>query len=97
MSGFGAGSDWLRNLESGGQSSMTISTRTYPISHRLLDTEEAMETFASYERRNRLAEPIVRRVLSRLLGWRYSGTAEERRQLVEQLPLIALEPRAPSS
>ena len=97
MSGFGANSDWLRNLEAGGPSSMTISTRAYPVSHRLLETEEAMEAFAGYERRNRFVEPIVRRVLTRLLGWPYSGTVDNRRKLVEQLPLIALEPKTPSS
>ena len=38
--------------------------------------------------------PIVRRVLSRLLGWRYDGSEDARRRLVCQLPLVAFRPAA---
>jgi hypothetical protein len=46
-----------------------------------------------YEHRNWLIAPIIRRVLSRLLGWHYSGSMDHRRRLVTQLPLIAFRPR----
>lgn len=42
--------------------------------------------------RNRWLAPVVRLVLSRLLGWPCSGADGERRWLVAQLPLIAFRP-----
>ena len=48
---------------------------------------------ADYERRNRLAGPVVRAILSRLAGFRYDGSAESRRKLVEALPLLAFSPQ----
>jgi hypothetical protein len=51
-----------------------------------------MAVFAAYERRNRLVSPVVRLVLSRLLGWRYDGTDSARRKAAEQLPSVAFRP-----
>ncbi len=47
---------------------------------------------AGYERRNRIAAPIVRFVLSRLAGFRYDGSDAGRRKLVATLPLVAFRP-----
>ena len=47
----------------------------------------------SYERRHRLIAPIIRAVLSRLVGWSYAGTAGDRRKVAAQLPFIAFRPR----
>jgi hypothetical protein len=58
----------------------------------VVPVEEAMAVFAAYERRNRLASPVVRLVLSRLLGWRYDGTDSTRRKAAEQLPSVAFRP-----
>ncbi len=52
-----------------------------------------MGVVARYERRNRLIAPIIRSVPSRLLGWRYQGSDDERRRLFAQLPLVAFRPR----
>ncbi len=48
---------------------------------------------ADYERRNRLAAPVIRLVLSRLLGWSYDGTPAARRLAVQALPLVAFSRR----
>ena len=92
-SGFGARADWLRNIEAGGPVEVTVGRRTFPVEHRRLELDEAVCVFADYERRNRAAGPILRRVLSWLLGWRYDGTPDARRRMAEQLPLIAFRPR----
>jgi deazaflavin-dependent oxidoreductase (nitroreductase family) len=92
VSGFGARADWLRNIEAGGPVEVTVGRRTFPAEHRRLELDEALGVFADYERRNRAAGPILRRVLSWLLGWRYDGTADARRRMAEQLPLIAFRP-----
>ena len=47
---------------------------------------------ADYERRNRLALPLLRRLLSRLAGVRYDGTEGARRAVAQRLPLIAFTP-----
>lgn len=54
---------------------------------------EAVAAVADYERRNRVAAPIIRSVLSKLVGWRYDGTDEARRRLVEERPLVMFTPR----
>ena len=94
MSGFGRSSDWLRNVEATPNEEVVIGTRHFQASHRFLSEEEAVNVVRDYELRNRFMTPLVRWVLSRLLGWRYRGSEDERRRLVGQLPLIAFRPRS---
>ena len=61
-------------------------------SHHAIATYQASFVLAEYERRNRLIAPIIRGVLSRLIGRRYDGSDTARRQLVIQLPVIGLRP-----
>ena len=56
---------------------------------RPLELPEAAAVFEDYERRNRLAAPLIRRVLSRMAGFRYDGSPQARLRLVEALPLVA--------
>lgn len=94
VSGFGSHADWLRNIEAGGPVEVTVGQQTFPAEHRRLDREEAFAVIADYERHNRAVGPVVRRALSWLLGWRYDGSDAARWRLVEQLPMLALHPRA---
>lgn len=96
LSGFGARADWVRNLEAGGPASVTVGRRTSTAAHRVLDGGEATAALADYERRHRLVAPVVRAVLSRLLGRRYRGTPEQRRLLAARLPVLALRPGEPA-
>lgn len=63
---------------------------------RQLDEDEAATVVAGYERRNRLVAPVVRRVLSWLVGWRYDGSEAARGRLVRELPVVAFRPAARS-
>lgn len=92
MSGFGAKSDWLRNIEANPVEEVIVGSHHFIASHRFLGEEEAMRVVSDYERRNWFVAPIVRYVLSRLLGWRYRGSENDRRRLVSQLPLLAFRP-----
>jgi deazaflavin-dependent oxidoreductase (nitroreductase family) len=92
MSGFGPRSQWYRNVLAGGAVEIQISRRRLRPSARVLPAEEAVAVLADYERRNRLIVPVVRRVLSRLAGFRYDGSEESRRRLVETLPLVEFVP-----
>lgn len=90
----GRNADWLRNIEAAPEIEVVIGGDRFAARHRILATEEAVSVIAGYERRNRPIAPILRRVLSRLAGWPYRGSPEERRRLVAQLPLIAFRLRS---
>jgi deazaflavin-dependent oxidoreductase (nitroreductase family) len=89
MSAFGRNADWLRNIEATTGPELVIGSQHFVAAHRFLDEEDAMRVITGYERRNWLIAPIIRGVLSRLLGWRYDGSTSAHRRLVAQLPLIA--------
>jgi deazaflavin-dependent oxidoreductase (nitroreductase family) len=94
VAGFGHTADWLQNLRAGGGRGVTVGRRQFRPAVRELGVDEAAAVLAGYEQRNRLITPVVRRVLSRLVGWRYTGTDEQRRRLVAERPLVALRPVA---
>jgi len=96
MAGFGHSADWLKNLRAGGGREISVGRRRFRPAVRELDEDEGSAVLAGYERRNRLIAPIVRRVLSALVGWRYTGTEDQRRRLVKERPLVALGRAAPA-
>jgi deazaflavin-dependent oxidoreductase (nitroreductase family) len=93
MSGFGEHADWLLNLQAAGFGEVETGRRRFLADHHRLTVDQAERVLAAYERRNRSIRPILRAVLSRLLGWPYDGSVAARRHAVEQLPLIAFVPR----
>lgn len=93
VSGFGPGSDWLRNIRANGRAEITIGRDSFPASCRMVPLEEATGILADYERRNRLAAPLIRFLLGRLLGWRYDGSTQARRRAAEALPFVAFSRR----
>jgi deazaflavin-dependent oxidoreductase (nitroreductase family) len=97
LSAFGRNPDWLRNIEKTPDPEVVIGSRCFVAAHRFLCEEEAVSVISDYEQRNRLIRPIIRLVLSRLLGWRYDGSPDDRRRLVTQLPVIAFYPRSPAT
>ena len=96
IAGLGRSANWYRNLQTHGATEVAIGRERFTPRHRQLSQSEASTILADYERRNRLITPIVRRVLSWLVGWRYDGTDTARRQLVTELPVIGLRPADPA-
>ena len=94
ISAFGPNANWLRNIAANPNPEVVIGSRHFIAAHRVLDQDEAAQVLAGYERRNRFAMPIIRAVLSRLLGWRYDGSDEHRRRVAAQLPFVAFGPRS---
>ncbi len=90
--GWGRRTGWLHNVEAGLAHEVRLGRQRFAPAWRILPPDEAERIFADYERRNRLIAPIIRAVLSRLLGWRYDGTSAARRRAVEQLSLVAFRP-----
>ena len=92
--GWGRRTGWLHNVEAGLAREVWMGRERFVPAYRVLAPDEAERHFVDYERRNRLIAPLVRAVISRLVGWRYDGTQASRRRVVEQLPLVGFRPRA---
>jgi hypothetical protein len=76
----------------GGAVELAIGSERFRPAYRELAPAEASAVLGGYERRNRLLAPIVRAVLSRLVGWRYDGSPPARERLVGELPILAFRP-----
>lgn len=94
--GWGRRTGWLHNVEAGLAREVWLGRERFVPAWRVLGADEAERLFADYERRNRFMGPIVRAVVSRLVGWHYDGTSAARRRVVEQLSLVGFRPRTPS-
>lgn len=92
IAGLGPSADWFRNLAAGPAVEVAVGQDRFRPVHRILAEDEAAEALADYERRNRVVAPIVRAVLSRLVGWHYDGGVEARLRLVRERPLVGLRP-----
>jgi deazaflavin-dependent oxidoreductase (nitroreductase family) len=95
--GWGQKTSWLHNVEAGLARQVWIGRARFTPTWRQLNVVEAMTVFEGYERGSGIPQPIVRAVLSRLLGWRYDGSAEARRRAAEQLPMLGFRPSAPAA
>jgi len=93
ISGFGRKSDWFRNVLAGGEISVTVGRRQFVAAARELDEAEAVGVLARYERKYRWVAPAARYVLGHFAGWRYDGSADARRRLAAELPIIAFRPK----
>lgn len=92
MAGLGRSAQWYRNVRAGHALEIAIGRERFRPSCREPDSAEAANVLAAYERRNRLLAPVLRLVLSRLVGWRYDGSPAGRQRLVAELPLVAFRP-----
>jgi len=93
MAAFGTSSDWYRNIAVNLAGEVVVGRHRFLPQDRLLDEAEAVEVIADYERRNRWIQPIIRFLLSKLVGWRYDGSQQARERLVRQLPMVAFRPQ----
>ncbi|HZE05227.1 MAG TPA: nitroreductase family deazaflavin-dependent oxidoreductase [Solirubrobacteraceae bacterium] len=92
MVGLGRGAQWYRNVVAGGAVEVAIGRQRFRPDYREVAPAQAVAVLADYERRNRLVTPIVRAVLSRLVGWRYDGSPPARERLVTERPILAFRP-----
>ncbi len=88
LAALGRRADWYRNIMAAPALEVAVGhTRFRPI-QRVLADDEAAADLAAYERRTRLIAPLVRSVLSGLVGWRYDGSAQARARFVAQRPMV---------
>ena len=97
VAGFGRSAEWFRNLQANEAWEVKVGVKRFVPIHRVLGEAEADAVLVAYERRNRLVAPLIRAVLSRLIGWRYDGSESARRALVRELPMVGLRPRPGSA
>jgi membrane protein len=97
VSGFGRRADWYRNVVAGGAVEVRVGRRCFRPEVRVLGAAEAAAVLEDYERRHRVAAPVIRHVLRRLSGHAYDGSPAAREQLVRELPLVAFAPAARGS
>jgi len=90
--GLGRRAQWYRNVIAGGAVELAIGGERFRPDYRELAPAEAAAVLDGYEQRNRLLAPIVRAVLSRLVGWRYDGSPSARERLVRERPILAFRP-----
>jgi len=93
IAGMGPSSDWYRNIEEKGAAEIVVGRRQFIPEQRTLDPREAVAVLKRYEQRNRLAAPVIRAVVSQLVGWRYDGSDAARVRLADQLPVVAFRPQ----
>jgi deazaflavin-dependent oxidoreductase (nitroreductase family) len=96
ISGFGPRAQWLQNVMAGGAVEIRIARERWPAVARHLEPAEAVAVLADYERRNPLLRPVVHRLLSRLAGLPYDGSADATDALVRVLPMVAFRPAPPA-
>ena len=92
LSGWGRQSDWYRNLIAHRDAEIDVGRGHFAAHHRDLAPTEAVRILAGHEHRNPMITPLLRTVLSKLVGWPYDGSASARTRLVEQLPMVAFGP-----
>jgi hypothetical protein len=92
MVGLGRRAQWYRNVVAGGAVELAIGRERFQPGYREVGPAEAVAVLADYEQRDPRLAPIVRAVLSRLVGWRYDGSAQARDRLVMERPILAFRP-----
>jgi deazaflavin-dependent oxidoreductase (nitroreductase family) len=92
IAGLGPAADWYRNIQAQPAVEVAIGRQRFRPVHRILGEPEAVAVLADYERRNRWVTPVVRRVLTWLVGWTYDGSDAARRRLVHELPVVGFRP-----
>jgi deazaflavin-dependent oxidoreductase (nitroreductase family) len=97
IAGLGPSSDWYRDIQANPAIEVVVGRHRFAPQHRVIDETEAAAVVVDYERRNRWIIPVIRRLLTTLVGWRYDGSEIARQRLVRQLPVVAFRPRSESS
>lgn len=92
MAGLGRNAQWYRNVVAGGAAEVAVDSKRFRPAFRELAPAEAAAVVGEYERRNRAVTPIVRAILSALVGWRYDGSPSARERLVNDRPILAFRP-----
>jgi len=87
--GFGAESDWYRNIHANPEVVVQSGRGRWQMVAEFIKPEEAGEELLDYARRN----PLALGELARLMGYRLDGSEADIRRLGQMLPMVAFHPR----
>lgn len=88
-SGFGARSDWYRNLVAAPEATIQVRGRRIPVTAVLLDADAGEEVMAAYSRRH----PGAAKRLCALMGFGVDGGEADYREVGRRIPFVRFEPR----
>lgn len=80
---------WVKNVKACSAVRIAIGGDRFAADAVVLDADRALRALVDYERRHRRLIAVVRKVLSRLIGWDYDGSSAARRRLAQERRLIA--------
>ena len=84
-SGTGPNADWYCNITAQPVISIQVKNRVWTPDQRVLDSTEASDRFADYERRH----PKAASKLLDSMGQSYDGTDSDRVQMIQNIPMVA--------
>jgi deazaflavin-dependent oxidoreductase (nitroreductase family) len=85
-SGWGASSDWFRNVQKQPKVSVVVGRRRFEAFARITPLEEAEGEMLDYARRH----PTALKQLARMLGYQIGSSEEDIRELGRLIPVVAL-------
>lgn len=88
LSGWGPGSDWVRNLRARPALRVEIGRESYTPQHRFLTDDESVAVARDFMQRH----PLRRLLASRILGWPDLRVEAALREFVSTHPFVALRP-----
>jgi deazaflavin-dependent oxidoreductase (nitroreductase family) len=88
MAGYGAQSDWYRNIQACPAIEVQVGRQRYTPQQRMLSAEETLHVLEEYQRQH----PWAFRELMHLAGYTYDGTPEGLRAVSQILRGVALHP-----
>ncbi|CAM2979128.1 nitroreductase family deazaflavin-dependent oxidoreductase [Saccharomonospora xinjiangensis] len=89
-SGFGAGSDWYRNVLAHPEVTIVVRTTTMPAVATVVPVPDAEEFMTAYARRHPW---IARQLCKRLMGFSVDGSDEGFREVGRRIPFVRFTPR----
>ncbi|MEO8954515.1 MAG: nitroreductase family deazaflavin-dependent oxidoreductase [Ktedonobacteraceae bacterium] len=92
MAGWGAQSDWYRNIQSQPAVEVQVGRLRYRPQQRLLSSEETLAILQEYPRRHPFRAHFLLPLLTSLVGVAYDGTPEGLRNLSQYFRGVAFRP-----
>ncbi len=92
MAGYGAQSDWYRNIQAHPAIEVQIGRQRYKPQQRILSSEETLHILKEYQRCHPWRFRKLFPLLLRLVGYAYDGTQEGLRAISEVMRGVAFRP-----
>ncbi len=92
MAGYGAQSDWYRNIQAQPAIEVQVGRQRYRPQQHLLSAEETLHILEEYPRRHPWRFRVLLPLLTRMAGYTYDGTPQGLSAISEVMRGVALRP-----